>query len=109
MKLILSDASENIWEPNKPTAMNEGNEVLFTFGLAGKFDFCKPDEMQKHSHLNFYTEDSYPQMVLSFVDYMRFGKWTPNASWSKDRGPCVLFEYGDFRYYKYGMTTFYYL
>ena len=101
VKLIFTEAIDNAIKSGISkknfSPKSENFEVLFTFGLAGKFDFCSPDEMQKHSHLSVYTADNEPQMVLSFVDYMRFGKWTPNATWSKDRGPCVLFEYQDFR------------
>ena len=95
LKLVLTNAVKG--ESKGSPAHTENTDVLFTFGLAGKFDFCTPDELQKHSHLMFFTNDTGPEMVLSFVDYMRFGKWTENSSWSKDRGPCVLFEYADFR------------
>ena len=98
VKLILTDADKNCCEAeNKKSATSRSLEILFTFGLAGKFDFCCPNELQKHSHLCFYTADSGPEMVLSFVDYMRFGRWTINAPFSKDRGPCVLFDYLNFR------------
>lgn len=80
------------------TAKPKCLDILFTFGLAGKFDFHDASDLQKHAHLNFFTCDSGPEMVLSFVDYMRFGKWTPDADFSKDRGPCVLFDYNNFRY-----------
>lgn len=73
-------------------------DIVFTFGLAGKFDFQSASELEKHAHLNFFTCDNGPKMVLSYIDYMRFGKWTPNADFSfKERGPCVLFEYEKFR------------
>ncbi|XP_052796677.1 endonuclease 8-like 1 [Mya arenaria] len=73
-------------------------DVLFTFGLAGKFDWLQAGQLEKHSHLNFFTCDNGPKMVLSFIDYMRFGKWTPGADFSfKARGPCTLLEYDRFR------------
>ena len=98
VKLTLTDAESIRSETEiKNSVAPSTLEILFTFGLAGKFDFCRPDELQKHSHLCFYTADSGPDMVLSFVDYMRFGKWTVNAPFSKDRGPCVLFDYYNFR------------
>jgi len=79
---------------NKPRLL----DMLFTFGLAGKFDFQDASELEKHAHLNFFTCDKGPKMVLSFIDYMRFGKWKPNTDFSyKDRGPCVLTEYESFR------------
>ncbi|KAK3097271.1 hypothetical protein FSP39_008221 [Pinctada imbricata] len=71
-------------------------DILFNFGMSGKFDFYQADQLKKHAHLNFFTKDE-PKMVLSFVDYRRFGKWQVRADWSKDRGPCILFEYQKFR------------
>ena len=98
VKLILTDAEHTCDETIKKSSVaSKTLEILFTFGLAGKFDFCSPNELQKHSHLCFYTADSGPEMVLSFVDYMRFGKWTLNVPFSKERGPCVLFDYSNFR------------
>lgn len=74
-------------------------DILFTFGLAGKFDWINADKLEKHSHLNFITCDDLPKKALSFIDYMRFGKWVPGADFSfKERGPCPLLEYSDFRY-----------
>jgi endonuclease VIII-like 1 len=70
-------------------------DILFRFGLAGRFRFDPVDDIQKHAHLNFYTKDG--KMVLSYVDYMRFGTWEPNGQWGAHRGPCVLMEYDQFR------------
>lgn len=70
-------------------------DVLFRFGMSGKFTFTKCDDKPKHAHLNFFT--SKDNMVLSFVDYRRFGRWEVNGDWSKGRGPCVLQEYTEFR------------
>ncbi|KAI8508017.1 Endonuclease 8-like 1 [Branchiostoma belcheri] len=53
-------------------------------------------ELPKHAHLMFYTRDK-PPMVLSFVDVRRFGRWEVGGGWQKDRGPCVILEYQDFR------------
>ncbi|KAL3866823.1 hypothetical protein ACJMK2_044085 [Sinanodonta woodiana] len=76
----------------KPRTLN----IVFQFGMSGKFDFYEAGELMKHAHLNFFTVDE-PKMVLSFVDYRRFGKWQVGADWSEERGPCVLFEYPKFR------------
>ncbi|ELU15622.1 hypothetical protein CAPTEDRAFT_110153 [Capitella teleta] len=70
-------------------------DVILRFGMSGKFAFGSVDDMQKHSHLNFYTKTE--EKVLSFVDYRRFGKWEPGGSWGSDRGPCVITEYEAFR------------
>jgi len=70
-------------------------DIVFTFGLTGKFSFDSVDDIPKHAHLKFYTADN--DMVLSYVDCMRFGKWTPDGKWKSDRGPCVLQEYELFR------------
>ena len=98
LKVTLTDSASK----DKTKAHLEGGKslsIMFTFGLAGKFDWLKADELEKHSHLNFFTCDEGPKMALSFIDYMRFGKWSPGADFSlKDRGPCVLFDYDNFRY-----------
>ena len=70
-------------------------DILFRFGMSGKFRFDKANEMHKHAHLNFYTKEG--DMVLSFVDFRRFGRWEIDADWGKNRGPCVLQEYEAFR------------
>lgn len=69
--------------------------ILLRFGMSGKFRFDPVDDIQKHAHLNFYTQDK--KSVLSFVDYRRFGRWEVNEDWGKDRGPCVILEYQMFR------------
>lgn len=71
-------------------------DIVFQFGMSGMFDFDKVAEMRKHAHLNFFTKDE-PRMVLSYVDPRRFGKWQVGGDWSTKRGPCVLFEYDEFR------------
>jgi len=84
----------------KIESINEAGEkktsILFTFGMSGKFEFTPADELEKHSHLMFFTK-SNPQMVLSFVDYRRFGKWFQGKNWSTvERGPCVIQESSSF-------------
>ncbi|CAL4252608.1 unnamed protein product, partial [Meganyctiphanes norvegica] len=51
----------------------------------------------KISMLKFFTSNENPQMVLSFVDYRRFGRWVVNGSWGKDRGPDPMWDYSAFR------------
>lgn len=77
-------------------AAGKSLQILFNFGMSGKFDFTSTAELPKHAHLSFYTK-SEPSMVLSFVDPRRFGKWQVGADWAANRGPCVLFEYPLFR------------
>ena len=99
IKLTLHEYLDKEEKPKEAKAL-EGKrlDILVTFGLAGKFEFVKPTELAKHAHLNFFTDDKQPEMVLSFVDYMRFGKWTPGSDFSyTDRGPCVLTDYTAFR------------
>ena len=99
IKVTLTEANGNGGK-GKKSGITEAKslDILFTFGLAGKFDFHEASELQKHAHLNFFTCDSQAACVLSFVDYMRFGKWTPGVDFStKDRGPCVLLDYSNFR------------
>ncbi|KAK7121330.1 hypothetical protein R3I93_022427 [Phoxinus phoxinus] len=71
-------------------------DVVFRFGMSGFFRFTSEDDLPKHAHLRFYTNES-PRRVLSFEDTRRFGSWQANGTWQKDRGPCVLFEYESFR------------
>lgn len=45
----------------------------------------------------FYTIKEDPQMVLSFVDFRRFGSWAIVDDWGVDRGPDPVLEYDLFR------------
>ena len=72
-----------------------GTSILFHFGMSGKFCYTPADELEKHSHLQFFTKDA-PKMALSFVDYRRFGRWFQDESWSVERGPCVIEEFQPF-------------
>ena len=62
--------------------------ILFRFGMSGKFEFQSKDNMEKHSHLNFYTKEE--GMVLSFVDYRRFGRWEITPDWGPKRDHASL-------------------
>lgn len=98
LKLNLQSISSDTKQLKK--IQNKTLDIIFQFGMSGKFDFYDASELQKHAHLNFFTKVSHPSdtpMVLSFVDYRRFGKWQPNGNWSPERGPCVLTEYTAFR------------
>ncbi|XP_062600952.1 endonuclease 8-like 1 [Saccostrea cucullata] len=92
MKLTLNTMCKD----NKSLNKSRSLDIVFQFGMSGKFDFYEATELKKHAHLNFFTKEE-PKMVLSFVDYRRFGKWQVGGEWSKERGPCVLFEYQAFR------------
>ncbi|XP_051548847.1 endonuclease 8-like 1 [Myxocyprinus asiaticus] len=70
--------------------------VVFRFGMSGFFRFTAVDDLPKHAHLRFYTNET-PRKVLSFVDARRFGSWQPNGMWQPNRGPCIMFEYESFR------------
>ena len=83
-------------ESKKDRDSTERLQILFNFGMSGKFEFTSVSQMPKHAHLSFYTKTE-PAMALSFVDYRRFGKWQVGADWAPDRGPCVMFEYPQFR------------
>ena len=78
-------------------------QVLFRFGMSGKFMFTPEDQLPKHAHLQFYTlPNSSPSVmngrpVLSFVDARRFGSWQITDEWGKDRGPDVVYEHHEFR------------
>ncbi|XP_064169243.1 endonuclease 8-like 1 isoform X2 [Anguilla rostrata] len=70
--------------------------VVFRFGMSGYFRFTPAEELPKHAHLRFYTNEK-PRRALSFVDARRFGSWQPNGTWQPDRGPCTMSEYQSFR------------
>jgi endonuclease VIII-like 1 len=99
VKLTLQESTKNMEEGFTKRGMHiKGGkmmDIVFRFGMSGNFKFEKVTEMHKHAHLNFFT--SSDSMVLSYVDVRRFGKWEPNGDWSKNRGPCIMFEYKDFR------------
>jgi len=90
------DNKKNGVKHKKIESVKRKMDLLFQFGMSGKFDFYEATELKKHAHLNFFTKDE-PKMVLSFIDYRRFGKWTADVDWSLERGPCVLYEYPEFR------------
>ena len=87
----LTTISEKTSKKQKSRSVN----ILFRFGMSGKFSFDPVDEMKKHAHLNFFTKQE--GMVLSFVDYRRFGRWELTSDWGKERGPCLITEYELFR------------
>jgi len=71
--------------------------LLFRFGMSGSFKFhsAQPEEIPKHAHLRFTTQDQ--KLMLSFVDYRRFGRWHINEDWGPDRGPDIIDEFNDFK------------
>uniref|UniRef100_H3CSL4 Endonuclease 8-like 1 n=1 Tax=Tetraodon nigroviridis TaxID=99883 RepID=H3CSL4_TETNG len=71
-------------------------DIVFRFGMSGYFRLTTEDELPKHSHLRFYSNEE-PCRVLSFVDTRSFGSWQPGGTWQPSRGPCVITEYKSFR------------
>ncbi|XP_068243559.1 endonuclease 8-like 1 [Palaemon carinicauda] len=72
-------------------------DILFRFGMSGSFKFTTVADLPKHAHLRFFTINEDKPMVLSFVDYRRFGRWEVGADWSPERGPDPMWEYESFR------------
>ncbi|XP_064086412.1 endonuclease 8-like 1 [Macrobrachium nipponense] len=72
-------------------------DILFRFGMSGSFKFTSVADLPKHAHLRFFTNSGDKPMVLSFVDYRRFGRWEVGADWSPERGPDPMWEYESFR------------
>nr|XP_054756591.1 endonuclease 8-like 1 [Lytechinus pictus] len=93
-KTIAQDQDET--DDKKKLKIPETLKILFRFGMSGNFQFTTLDDIHKHAHLKFYTNDK-PLMVLSYVDIRRFGRWEVGADWSKNRGPDPMFEYQAFR------------
>jgi len=81
----------------KKKIKHDVSHLLFRFGMSGCFKFTKNEEelIPKHAHLRFITKDE--KFMLSFVDYRRFGRWSINGDWGKDRGPDPISNYEDFR------------
>ncbi|CAH1796533.1 unnamed protein product [Owenia fusiformis] len=98
VKLTLHTMDNKTTKTSKPPKIPKSMDIIFRFGMSGKFQFTSdsPKDIHKHAHLQFFTDGS-PKKVLSFVDVRRFGKWEVNGDWGKQRGPCVLFEYDAFR------------
>lgn len=90
---IKSDAPK---QRAKAGQTDKSMDIVFRFGMSGYFRFTAEDELPKHAHLRFYSKET-PCRVLSFVDARRFGSWQPNGVWQSGRGPCIMFEYKDFR------------
>lgn len=101
IKLHLKAIDESLkWKANDQSKGSRNSEdksldIIVRFGMSGKFAFEKEADLHKHAHLNFYTKTG--GMVLSFVDYRRFGRWEPGGDWGPGRGPCVILEYDKFR------------
>jgi len=87
MKVIVSESTD----PSNICS------ILFHFGMSGKFEWTTIEDLPKHAHLRFFSAED--DMVLSFVDYRRFGRWYVNAEWSTDRGPCIITEADNFRHH----------
>ncbi|XP_034541670.1 endonuclease 8-like 1 isoform X2 [Notolabrus celidotus] len=97
VKLTLTPIKSD--EPKKKGKAGHADQpmdVVFRFGMSGFFRFTSEDDLPKHSHLRFYTQEK-PCRVLSFVDVRRFGSWQSNGAWQPSRGPCIMFEYNSFR------------
>ncbi|CAL8325232.1 unnamed protein product [Gadus morhua 'NCC'] len=92
VKLTLTPIKSDVKEGSTEQTM----DIVFRFGMSGYFRFTSEDELPKHAHLRFFSNEK-PCRVLSFVDTRRFGSWQPNGSWQRGRGPCVMFEYESFR------------
>lgn len=80
----------------KAGQVDQPMDIVFRFGMSGYFRLTSEEELPKHSHLRFYSNEK-PSRVLSFVDTRRFGSWEPGGAWQPSRGPCVITEYKSFR------------
>lgn len=96
VRLTLTPIKSDNERKSKTGQPQQPMDVVFRFGMSGSFRFTTVDELPKHAHLRFYTNESPPR-ALSFVDARRFGSWQPNGTWQAARGPCIMFEYESFR------------
>lgn len=67
--------------------------ILMGMGMSGNWLFIEKGPTPKHAHLIFYTEWGGR---LCMVDFRRFSRWKESDTWSENRGPCMLTEWGDF-------------
>lgn len=98
VKLTLTPVKSD--EPKRRQKVGEADQpmdIVFRFGMSGFFKLTTEDEIPKHAHLRFRSNEK-PCRVLSFVDARRFGSWQPSGAWQPSRGPCVLTQYKDFRW-----------
>ena len=42
-------------------------QILFKFGMSGKFEFTSASELPKHAHLSFYTKAAFAILFISLV------------------------------------------
>ncbi|XP_023278238.1 endonuclease 8-like 1 isoform X1 [Seriola lalandi dorsalis] len=96
VKLMLTPMKSDGPKERVKAGQEQPMEIVFRFGMSGYFRLTTEDELPKHAHLRFYSNET-PCRVLSFVDARRFGSWHPNGAWQPDRGPCIMFEYKSFR------------
>ncbi|XP_069018172.1 endonuclease 8-like 1 [Embiotoca jacksoni] len=97
VKLTLTPMkSDDCKQGVKAVQSKQPMDVVFRFGMSGFFRFAGEDELPKHAHLRFYSNEK-PCRVLSYVDARRFGSWQPDGTWQPGRGPCIMLEYGSFR------------
>lgn len=97
VKLTLTPMkSDDLKRRPKAGQADRPMDIVFRFGMSGYFRLTSEDELPKHSHLRFYSNEK-PSRVLSFVDARRFGGWQPGGMWQPSRGPCVITEYKSFR------------
>ena len=67
--------------------------ILMGMGMSGNWLFIEKGPTPKHSHLIFHTNWGGK---LCMVDFRRFSRWKESDTWSDNRGPCMLTEWGDF-------------
>lgn len=97
VKLTLTPMkSDDLKRRPKAVQADQPMDLVFRFGMSGYFRLTTEDELPKHSHLRFYSNEKPPR-VLSFVDARRFGGWQPGGTWQPSRGPCIITEYKSFR------------
>lgn len=97
VKLTLTPLkSDDLKRGPKTAQADQPMDIVFRFGMSGYFRFTSEEELPKHSHLRFYSNEK-PLRVLSFVDARRFGSWQSGGMWQTNRGPCILSEYRSFR------------
>ncbi|KAK8381390.1 hypothetical protein O3P69_018459 [Scylla paramamosain] len=90
LKVVLTEGEDEV-------KGGETLSILFRFGMSGNFKYTPVSDLPKHAHLQFYTINELTPMVLSFVDYRRFGRWEVEGDWGADRGPDPIREYQAFR------------
>lgn len=71
---------------------NFHKKLFLSMGMSG--NFILSSKIERHCHLIFHRNDGN---FLCLQDVRRFAKWKWENDWSKNRGPCPVTDYKNFK------------